>query len=185
MLKKWLLSGLISGILCYPFVLSAQEDNTSGENETELNAFGYPDKELITIIESDKATSLKREVVDMPDCNDAKLFEQLKASLRPYMNENDKTISNRRKISIIMKNIKNFVELNTAEVNPKDDMPAANRLIEIKINFRKNNEDIKVCKMSSKAIRTSFYTIMYYIEDKLVVELVNFNSENPSFVFEK
>ncbi len=185
MLKKWLLLSLVLGLLCYPFALSAQEDSTDVENEEELNAFGYPDKELVTVIESNETTPIKGESANMPNCNDPKLLEQLKASLVPYLNESDKTIRNQRKSKILLKNIRNFTELNPSEVNPKDDTPAANRLIEIKINHRKNNEDVKICKISNQAVGLNFYMIMYYIEDKLAVELVNFSGNNPSFVFEK
>lgn len=185
MLKRGLLLSFILGLLCYPFALSAQEDNTDDENEAELNAFGYPNKELVTVIESNEKAPLKGESADMPDCNDSKLLKQLRTNLMPYMDESDKTIRNQRKMRILLKNIKNFIELNSSEVNPKNDKPAANRLIEIKINSRKNNEDIKICKMSNHAVDLNFYTIMYYVEDKLVVELINFNNKSPSFVFEK
>lgn len=193
MLKKGLLLGLMLALLLYPLISYAQEHNSNADsiddtddiNDSELNAFGYPDKELVTIIESHINEPRKGQNVDMPDCNDPLLLEQIRANIAPLLATDDTSIRKRRRIHILMKNIKDFKELKSSEIDFKKDTAAADRLIEIKINNRKNNEDIKVCKLEKNIVELTFYVIMYYIDDKLAVELVNFASPNPVFVFEK
>lgn len=181
MLKKGLLL-FVLGLMFYPFCLWAQEDE---EDSIELNAFGYPDKELVTIIENDNTSHASGQRDDMPDCNDPQLLEQIKDVLIPYISQEDKSIRNRRHTRLVMKNIKNFTEINSAEIDIKKDVMAADRLVEVKINFKKRNEDIKICKSDNKVLNIELYLMMYYIDKNLIVELVNLTTENPKLVFQK
>ena len=177
MLKKIVFFILFFGLV--PLLASAEEcyDETP-------NAFGFPDKSLITIIESNEAVITEGGTENMPDCNDAGLLAQLKAQLLPYLETGWSNIRERRKIELTLKNIKNFEQLNTAEITPEKDVVAADRLIELKINQKKRASDIKICKVDSKIIGLPVYTLMYYAGKDLIVEVLNFSAkENPQFIF--
>ncbi len=174
-------SGLLFAIsLCLaPFAVSAEDS----DNEP-LNSFGYPDQNVVMVIEANEKADSEGESVNMPDCNNPDLLAQLKELLLPYLDKGWNNIRERRKIDLTMKNIRNFETLNLSEIDVKKDTVVADRVMELKINQKKRASDIKICKVDSKVIGLPVYTLMYYEGENLTVEVLNFTAKNnPKFVF--
>lgn len=152
----------------------------------EVNAFGYPDKSLVAVIEAEESENAIGKAEDIPDCNDEKLIARLQQELLPLLDKGGDTIREKRKVDLTLKNIRNFTQLETANIDSDKDTIAADRIIELKVNQKLRNNDIKVCKADSKVIGLPIYVVMYYEQNILQAEVLNFtNKENPKFVFEK
>lgn len=148
------------------------------------NAFGYPENEFISVItHTDTKENQKTPLTSlMPNCNDDNLVERIKNELKPYLLQNENvSIYDQRRRQLVIKNIKNFVAVDTNNVNIKEDRPIADRLIELKISERIPREDIRICKSFNKATGYNIYTMMYFQKQKLIAEIVNFTNEKKIF----
>lgn len=162
---------------------STADDGTSVKDE--VNAFGYPDKTIIHIIDnSNKPTDNRR--VDMPDCNNPKLITQVKERLKPYLTISGRSIVDKRRIALMRKSLDNFEEIASQEINRQRDLAAADRLLELKINEHLDENSIKICHNPNMAKGGNVYLVMYYTGDKLIVDVLNFTAEkNTKFEFQQ
>lgn len=169
------------------FTLNAHALDTSTDDdgaEEELNAFGYPAKSFVTEIQAKEQKVTEGQAVSMPDCNDPRLLQQLRDNLTPYVDNGDTTIINRRKVDLVLKNINKMTPIDYADIDTSKTNAVADRVIELKINMKKHIEDIKICKSDSSIMKLSeFYVLMYYTNDDLTVEVINFANKNPTFTF--
>ena len=188
--KSWLF--LVVGLFFFALNVQAQEaevDSSKNANDAEkeeLNAFGYPYKSFVTTIEAQEKEVTEGQAVNMPDCNDPRILEQLRSALLPYIDNGDTTIINHRKVNLMLKNINKMVEIDHDGIDTSKTNAVADRVIELKINMKKHIKDIKICKSDNQVMKLSeFYIIMYYNNNgnDLIVEVLNFTSKNPMFVF--
>ena len=78
---KKILYALVLSLLVWDVALA---DNALFEEET--NAYGYADKELITIIENRLSKNIV-DILEKPECNNRNLINQAQDTLRPYTND--------------------------------------------------------------------------------------------------
>lgn len=159
--------------------------NETDDDIMETNAFGYPDKNLVTIIEN-TTTDEGAHINPKPDCHNAKLVSEAQAVLQPYIDTNAQTISDKRKIKLVLKNIDNFTPLDIKQVGIEQNPIVAARMIELKINNRLSEQNIKICQSDNPVLSAKIYLIMYDDGDNVKVEILNFaNKTIPSFIFSK
>lgn len=175
---KKILYALVLSLLAWNLALA---ENVVFEEET--NAYGYADKELIAVIKN----KLSRNIVDTlkkPECNDKNLITQAQEALRPYTNEKALSTVEKRKVKLVLKNVDNFEVLDITDVSPKKHRIVASRLIELKINNRLSDENIKICQSDNPVLDDKLYLVMYDDLGNIRVDIVNFtNTKVPSFIF--
>ena len=154
------------------------------ENEQEeLNAFGYPDKSLVTVIEATK-TDKQVKINPKPFCNDGKLIKQAQLAIKEYMDKALPTIYAKRKNRIIIKNVNNFVPLKLDDVSAEKYPRVAGRMVELKINNHLDDQNIAVCQNDSPELDAKLYLIMYDDDDKVKVDIVNYSDNKiPNFIY--
>ena len=176
-MRKYL-TALLFGLFL-PAAVAAQE--ASGEEET--NAFGYPDKSLVRVIENNFA-SKGAPVNPKPECSDPRLAEQARKAIEPYIVMQNRTIVDRRRTQLILKNTDNFIPLEIADVSPQNHRRLAGRLVELKINNHLANDNFKVCQSDNPILKTKIYLLMYDNDKQVKTEIINFSDKNiPQFVF--
>lgn len=163
--------------------LTARAQET--EKDEELNAFGYPDKSFVAMIEANQ-NNREVKVNPKPSCDDATLAKMAQAAIRPYVAEAQQTIYKKRRSALILKNIDSFVELEAESILPEDHPKAAGRIVELKINNRLDDENIKVCQSKNPELEAKLYLVLYDDNDDVRVDVVNFSDkEVPSFIYTK
>lgn len=184
---KRYLSALVLGLLLW-HPAAAQENAApiaEDSEETETNAFGYPDKSLVTVIENniiDKNITVNPK----PACNDPRLIQQARETLRPYINANVQSIADRRKTKLILKNIDNFTPLNIQDVKADHNRSVAARLVELKINNHLSNQNIQICQSDNPVLSAKVYLVIYDAGDLIKTDIVNFSDKTiPGFVFKQ
>ena len=157
------------------------------EPEEELNAFGFPEKSLIKVIENKNIEEETVRSQSLPECNDAALLEQVRKTVAEHINFNGSTILTKRKALLTLKNIDNFVVLSQKDVGAKNHNVVAARLIELKINNHIARSDIEVCQSNNFVLKTKLYLVMYPAgQGKTKVEILNFAKNFiPTFVLEQ
>ena len=176
-MRKYL-TALLFGLFL-PAAVAAQE--ISGEEET--NAFGYPDKSLVRVIENSFA-SKGAPVNPKPECDNRRLTDLARKTLEPYIAAQNRTIVERRRTRLILKNTDNFIPLDIAEVSPQNHRRLAGRLIELKINNHLANDNFKICQSDNPILKTKIYLLMYDDGEQVRTEIINFTDKNiPQFVF--
>lgn len=181
-MKKYLTALVLAFVLWTPALAQEAEDD---DENIETNAFGYPDKNLVKIID---AVEVKGHAPINPksDCNDPRLAAAAREALRPFIHSDYQSIADKRKTKLVLKNTDNFMPLPLAELTPDENRRAAGRVLELKINSRLGEENIKVCQSDNPILSAKLYLVMYDDGDKVKVDIVNFSTRNiPSFIFDK
>ena len=82
------------------------------EPEEEVNAFGFPHKSFVTKIDNKNREHIANTKVNVkPKCNDARLIEQVRKLLEPYISNNSTSINERRKVQLTLRNIADFEDV--------------------------------------------------------------------------
>ncbi len=179
-MKKYLLVLVLNFFLCFTVVA---QDNP--ETQEETNAFGYPDKSFVTVI-NNEFTKNSVAVNDKPQCNDVRLLSQAKEVVKNYINLNARTITDKRRNKLILKNVDNFNDLHLNNINSRENRPAAARIVELKINTGLGDNNIKVCHSDNPFLDARLYLIMYDVRNEVVVEIINFRKDIvPSFIWKQ
>ena len=163
--------------------LTASDDNE--EQEEELNAFGFPDKSLVKIIEG-KDEKKVVQTQPLPECDDDDLLKQTRQVVAEYLDFHGSTVLTKRRASLTLKNVDNFIILPQEEVGSSYHSIVAARLIELKINNHIAKENIEICQSDNPFLKTKLYLVMYPAEQgKTKVEILNFTKGViPTFIFE-
>lgn len=176
-MRKYL-TALLFGLFL-PAAVAAQEKTM----EEETNAFGYPDKSLVKVIEND-FSSKGAPVNPKPECDNRRLTDLARKTLEPYIAAQNRTIVERRRTQLILKNTDNFIPLDIAEVSPQNHRRLAGRLIELKINSHLSNDNFRVCQSDNPILNAKIYLLMYDDGGQVKTEIINFSDKNiPQFVF--
>lgn len=163
---------------------SAKETTAIGEEE-KLNAFGYPDKSLVAVIDNTPRDTTDR-LAEMPNCDDPQLIEQVHAKLAPYLQDNNGSIIEKRRLALLRKGLDKFADLNSDMISPKDDLVAADRLLELKINNRLESNSVRLCRSTLPMTGINVYLVMYFSDNQLMVEILNLvKGEKLKFNFKK
>ena len=181
-------------VFCYflCFSVMAQDveptvQNDNEEQEEELNAFGFPNKSLIKIIESTENDEAVVRSHPLPECNNDALLKQVRKTVSKYIDFDGTTILTKRNALLTLKNIDNFIILPQENVGASKHSIVAARLIELKINNHITKENIEICQSDNPVLKTKLYLVMYPSEQgKTNVEILNFAKDIvPTFVFEE
>ncbi|MDD4557296.1 MAG: hypothetical protein PHE89_08265 [Alphaproteobacteria bacterium] len=114
----------------------------------------------------------------MPSCNNVSLRENLFRSLQSYLaTKPQTTLLERRKQTLILKNITTFEEVSPEKVNPKTDVELANEIILTKINMGIPTTEMKVCRCTNNIAGKNLYIFMYKKEDNIFGKVINFTDE--------
>ena len=184
-MKKLFLFALLLPLFAFAPVMAQETDETSAEGQEELNAFGYPDKSLVTIIENHNVEDTVR-THDLPECDNEALLTQVRQTIEPFIHFEGSTIHSRRKTVLTLKNIDNFVILPPEDIDAKNHAAAAARVIELKINNHLSASDIEICQSDNPILGSKIYLALYPTEgSQTQVEILNFLKDKiPSFIFQ-
>lgn len=172
---------LIAFVLLFGALPAYASDDFFAKDKT--NAFGYPDNELVKIIEAPQGRKNIHANIK-PACNDERITSKIKEILSSYINDDALKIADKRRNKLVIKNIDGFEEIKIEEDKSKMPRIVAARLVELKINEHLNDENIKVCKSSNPALETDVYLFIFDNGDKVVVDAVNLiSSSTPRFVW--
>lgn len=161
------------------------QESADEDEMIETNAFGYPDKNLVKIINTVDVEG-HAPINPKPECNDPKLTAAARKTLEPFIHAEYQSIADKRKTQLILKNTDNFVLLPLSELVPAEHRRAAGRVLELKINSHLGEENIKVCQSDNPILSAKLYLVIYDRGDDVVVDIVNFSARNiPSFIFGK
>ena len=178
MMKKYLIALLVLFIFVFPVFANEEE-----YEDVELNAFGYPDKNFVAIIEA-KHSASGVKVLEKPDCGDKALAEAVQKNAKPYINKGGSTIYDKRRNFLITKNIDNFSDLSIDEAQNMKDKILKARLVELKINNRIGNENIKLCQSNNPILNDKLFILMYDNNNNVMIELLNLKKVKvPEFYF--
>ncbi len=178
-MKKFLLILIASCFLSHTVLAQG----TTPETDEETNAFGYPDKSLVAIIEN-TSTKSANKINAKPDCANKQLMQTAQDSLKAFLNIPSRTITNKRRHDLVLKNIANFTDLPIKDININLHRSVAARLVELKINKHLTDDNIKICQSDNPILSTKIYLVIYDKEDDVVVEIINFQKElKPSFIW--
>lgn len=181
-MKKYLTALVLALILCSP-ALAQESDDT--EEAVETNAFGYPDKSLVKVIEGVDVKG-HAKINPKPDCDNPKLAAAAQETLRPLIHSAYQSIADKRRTQLVLKNTDNFTPLPLSELTPANHRRAAGRVLELKINGHLGEENIMVCQSDNPILSAKLYLVIYDDGDDVRVDIVNFNTKNiPSFIFNK
>lgn len=176
-MKKYLLALLFLSSFIHPCFANETVD----EEYEELNAFGFPDKSFVKLIEGKKQNS-QVIVNEKPDCSDESLIKKIREAARPFVASKSTTIVNRRRNILITKNIDKFSDLNTEDAYNLDNRVLKARLVELKINNSLDNKNFKICQSDNPILKNKLYLLMYDDNKDVIVELLNLNTDNiPTF----
>ncbi len=156
-----------------------------GSEEIETNVFGYPLNEPIMVIDNTSAPASLKNLPksSLPECNNPDLLNAVKQHIAPVVGQNNPNIIEKRKFDLLLKNITDFREINIDELSPQKYRPAAAKVIELKINDRITESEIKACRSQSPEIKDTIYVIVYNLQGQIWVSVISNNRKLPDFVF--
>ena len=179
-MKKYLIALFFTTLFIFPCF--ANEQTEEEYEEVELNAFGFPDKSFVTLIENQQIAS-HVAVNEKPDCSDEDLIERVREAAKPYVESSATTIVNKRRNILITKNIDNFSDLSIDDAYGLENRILKARMVELKINNKIDNTNIKICQSNNPILRDKLYILMYDNKNNVKVELLNLAVDNiPTFL---
>lgn len=180
-MKKYLIALLLCLYFIYPAF--AQEPDEEDYEEVEVNAFGFPDKSFVKLIEN-KPIESQVSVKDKPACDDEILSEKAKKIVEPFVKTSSNTILNKRRNILITKNVDNFSDLSIEDATKLKNKVVMARMVELKINKKLDNRNFKICQSDNKILKDKLFILMYDDNDNIKVEVLNLAiDEIPSFNF--
>ncbi len=150
----------------------ANEDKTS-DNKTDL---------IIT-------HKIEKNVVDLPDCNNPILLENVKNFIIKYLEENKKgSAAYKRRRYFILHNITDFSKENVANYKTQSTRPVSDFIINLKINQDIIEENMLLCKNKSlNKEAENLYTLTYPQDDGYKTYIINLDNRvdinNMSFFY--
>lgn len=164
-------------------LLSTSVAYAKDTEKVELNAFGFPDKSFIKMIEGRPVIS-DISVREKPDCADKNFAKAVRENAKPYIEKEASTIVNKRRNVLITKNIDNFSDLSIEDALNMDNNILKARMVELKINNRIDDSNIKLCQSDNPVLKNKLFVLMYDDNSNVKVELLNLNTEEiPAFYF--
>ncbi len=184
-MKKYLIALLLVTLFTVPAFANkiTEETNDFIEDEENINAFGFPDKNVIKIIEN-KINNKPAKILEKPECSDKILAKMARDAAEPFINIPSISIFNKRRNLLITKNIDNFTDLSIGDIPNMQNKIILARMTELKINNNLRNENFKICQSDNPILNDKLFVLMYDNNDNIKVELLNLAIENiPSFYF--
>ena len=112
------------------------------------------------------------------------MINLVKENSKSYISSESSTIYTKRRNILVIKNIGNFTDLSIDDAQNMDDNILKARLVELKINNRIGNENIKLCQSDNPILKNKLYLLMYDDNSNIKIELLNLKTnEIPSFYF--
>ena len=180
-MKKYLIALLFSTLFIFPCF--ATEQTEEEYEEVELNAFGFPDKSFVKLIEN-KQTSSRAKINEKPACSDEKLIKRVREVAKPFVETTSSTIVNKRRNILITKNIDNFSDISIDDANTLENRVLRARMVELKINNKLDNSNFKICQSNNPILKDKLYILMYDFNNNIKVEILNLAVEDiPTFLF--
>ena len=180
-MKKYLVALLFLSLFICPVFANEQVDEEY--EDVELNAFGFPDKSFVTLIENKQIDS-QIAITPKPECSDKNLIKKVRETAKPYVESTAATIVNKRRNILITKNIDNFSDLSIDETNSMENRILKARLVELKINNKLDNRNFKLCQSDNPILKDKLYILMYDNNNNVAVELLNLAVDDvPTFLF--
>ncbi len=146
---------------------------------------------LLFVRQAAAAAYLQEKPWELPSCHNPVLLQKVRETIKAYGLKNPpQNIIDRRKQTLLLKNLDGFVLVDNENFTSKDDFRTAGRLVTVKINNGLTDNDVKVCKSSSSGAGSNIYLLIYpYDEKAYTVEIINFvppqlgRVENLQFLF--
>ena len=181
-MKKYLFALLLASCFITPVFADTKIEDTE-DDEVELNAFGFPDKSFVKLIETKQLLS-SVDVREKPECDNAELIKKAQQAVKPFVNSIMNTIFNRRRNILITKNIDNFNYMSIEEAMNLENRIVKAKLTELKINNKLSNENFKICQSNNHILKDKLFILMYDDNNNVKVDILNMEAdETPSFYF--
>ena len=151
-------------LICFFISFSASANDEMLDSESQTN-------EVIHTIE--------KEIIPLPNCNNETLIQKTKNFVIAYYNENIlQNIFDRRRKHFVIDNIDKFVEEDIANYKTEKQRPVSDVLINLKINHGIIEENLRLCKNSSKNKEASnVYLVIHPQDGDFKVHIINLKSK--------
>ena len=150
-----------------PKAESVIQEATLNKDEINSVAERKPEAEVVHKIEN--------KVVSLPPCNDKKLYENNIEFIRDYFDKvADISTLQRRRRHFIINNLANFDEENIANYQTSATSPVSDYIAEVKVNNGLTDENLRLCKNTSKDMfAKDLYLLIYPENEGYRVQVIN------------
>ena len=140
----------------------------SAMEKSELDINDLPAMSNVASVES-----TKRELLDVPDCENADFYKKTLNRIREYSASiiNTSAIGKRKK-ALLLANIDGFERFDIADLTPQISRNTANAIITLKVNKHLKDKDFIICKQTGEN-KNPLYLIMYPQTENYMVHIIN------------
>lgn len=111
---------------------------------------------------------------ELPLCSDTKLEDGVRKTLEKYITEKESSApSEDRKAKLLAKYSQNFESIDTSLFKPDEERSVANLIIDLKMNYALDDNDIRICKDPYKINQKTIYIVVYRKDNNVFVEIPN------------
>lgn len=169
----------------------AESNSSPTEEVSRLNLFGMPREPITELDASEEPASESAALSKAPACDSPLLFEQVHREILSYQKQ--ETAANtyeRRRNLLTAKNLSGFSERQVEFFTPSENYNVADRVIDLKMNQRLSEADMKLCVGTNRVLNKNIYLLIYPKQEDLLVEIINFKNPAPgessslSFVYQ-
>ena len=128
----------------------------------------------------------KAELITMPKCDNAKLYDKVRTIVKDFLDSEHATSSiAKRRNALKNANITGLEAVEVSGFSAETDYNTANALITLKINEKVRAEDIRLCRQTGKG---NLYVILYPYQDNVKGHIINLNpfdreNQGVSFIY--
>ena len=147
---------------------------------------------VVENISSDKPVAeiityeVKKEILPLPTCDDNKLIEKTREFIKEYYSKsNDNSVVHRRKKHFVLNNLNKFTKENVANYKTESTRPVSDVIAELKVNEKIIEENILLCKNTSKdKYASNIYLLAHPYKKGYKVFLLNLDDKVRDVFFE-
>ncbi len=129
---------------------------------------------------------VKKEILPMPTCEDKVLLEKTKEFIKSYYSKsNNNSVMARRKKHFILNGINEFTKENIANYKTESTRPVSDIIAELKVNENIIEENMLLCKNTSKnKYASNIYLLAHPYKKGYKVFLLNLDNKVRDVFFE-
>lgn len=110
--------------------------------------------------------------VAKPECDNARLLEKVLERIGKFYKQHPvNNIMDKRRQALMLKNLRDFKEIDIPTFDPKENFNVSDQLIAYKINKGLKDEDMRLCRSS---LPRAIYLLIYPKNNSYTVEIINF-----------
>lgn len=114
----------------------------------------------------------KTTAVAKPECQNPRLLQKVLEKIASFYRQNpSNSIIDKRRQTLMLKNLHNFQEVDIASFDPKENFAVSDQIISYKINKGLKEEQMRLCRSSYPR---PIYLLIYPHNNFYTVEIINF-----------